>query len=326
MTTGARVKRLPSGVRLDWLPKGKRAAVCFTIDDIHPARSTDYYEAGGDLGAGALGKLEWLLGRHSYAHATLFVTPDWREISPVPRPKLLGKLPFVRERFYLGGRWPKGKMRLDRHPEFVRYLAQLERTDVALHGLHHVHKGLQIAVEFQEQSRQTCRSILETAKRIFVNAGLRFSSGMTPPGFHAPLPLRQAMVDVGLTYISSARDIRTEISPDAKANMSGIKGLSLVQPEVLPEGLVHVPVNFQATSPRERAFSIVEAGGVVSIKAHAIKNCLGFIALDGLDQLYMNYLDLLFRELHSRWGDSLLWTTMADVDHLVRRASERGPS
>ncbi len=35
-----------------WLPEGKRAAVCFTIDDVHPATSEDHYEAGGDLEKG----------------------------------------------------------------------------------------------------------------------------------------------------------------------------------------------------------------------------------------------------------------------------------
>ncbi|NUP05123.1 MAG: DUF2334 domain-containing protein [Polyangiaceae bacterium] len=315
-------RRVSPGVKKHWLPQGKRAAVCFTVDDVHPARSTHHYEAGGDLGAGALGRLEWLLGRHPDARATLFVTPDWREISPIPRPKVLARLPWIRDRFYLGGSWPEGTMRLDRHPEFVSYLAGLERTDVALHGLHHIHRGTQIAVEFQDQSRAECRRMLEKATNIFRAANLAFSSGMTPPAFHAPAALRQAMVDVGLTWISSARDIRVDIAPDVRSAMSGMKGLSLIHPEALPEGLVHIPVNFQATSTRERAFSIVEAGGILSIKAHIIKNCMGFIALDGVDQLYMNYLDSLFHELHSRWGDALLWTSMAEIDRLVRKADQ----
>ncbi len=33
---------------LNWKPKDKKAAICFTIDDIHPSKSTDLYEAGGD--------------------------------------------------------------------------------------------------------------------------------------------------------------------------------------------------------------------------------------------------------------------------------------
>jgi hypothetical protein len=307
-----------ASVRRGWLPEGKKGAVCFTIDDVHPATSRDPYEAGGDLGAGALGRLEWLLSRHPRARATLFVTPDWREISPVPRYPLLTKIPRVSERLFLGGRWPKGRMRLDRHPQFVKYLSALERTDVALHGLHHVHRGAKIAVEFQEQSRRECRRMLEEAKGIFASAALRFSTGMTPPGFHAPKALLEAMVEVGLTFVSSARDIKTEISTDATARMSGLVGVSLIHPEVLPEGLVHIPVNFQATSTIERAHEIIDAGGVLSIKAHVIKNCMGFVALDGLDQLYVNYLDALFRDLDRRHGDSIHWTTMAEIDERVR--------
>ena len=37
--------RTPTG----WLPPGRSAAVCLSIDDIHPGRSGDHYEAGGDL-------------------------------------------------------------------------------------------------------------------------------------------------------------------------------------------------------------------------------------------------------------------------------------
>ena len=39
----------------DWLPDGRKAAVVFTIDDVHPGTSADVYEAGGDLGNGARG-------------------------------------------------------------------------------------------------------------------------------------------------------------------------------------------------------------------------------------------------------------------------------
>jgi len=41
-----------------WLVSGKQAAICFTIDDVHPGKSSDTYEAGGDLGQGALGHVE----------------------------------------------------------------------------------------------------------------------------------------------------------------------------------------------------------------------------------------------------------------------------
>src|SRR5436190_16149578 len=108
-----------------WLPPGKHAAICFSIDDLHPAKSSDYYEAGGDLGAGALAHLEWLLERHPQLRVTLFVTADWMEISPAPTRRRLMAIPYVRDHMYLAGHWRAGTMRLDRHPEFVRYLKNL---------------------------------------------------------------------------------------------------------------------------------------------------------------------------------------------------------
>ena len=76
--------RPPAPDAARWLPSGKTAAVCFSVDDIHPSTSTDPYEAGGDLGRGALGRLARLLDRHPKLRATLFVTPDWRPLGPHP--------------------------------------------------------------------------------------------------------------------------------------------------------------------------------------------------------------------------------------------------
>ena len=106
----------------DWLPKGKTCGVCFTIDDVHPGKSTDAYEAGGDLGEGALGRVEWLLERHQKLGVTLFTTPDWRELSPFPTRKLRQRIPYVRERVMLTSVLPRGTMRVDRHPKVVSYL------------------------------------------------------------------------------------------------------------------------------------------------------------------------------------------------------------
>jgi hypothetical protein len=301
-----------------WLPPGKQAAVCFSIDDVHPARATDPYEAGGDLGRGALRHLEWLLSRHPHLRATLFVTADWREISPVVSRRLLARIPGLRDRVYLAPRWPKGTMRVDLHPEFCNYLKSLPRTEVALHGLHHVHPGPRIHVEFQQETRAACAHRLGDALDIFERAGMERPAGMTPPGFEAPPELLAAMCDLQFEYVASARDIRTDITPHARATMTGLRGVSLLYPERLPGGLVHIPVNFQATCAPERARAILTQGGVLHIKAHIIKDCLGFIALDGLDDLYRNYLDLLFADLHQRFGASLWWASLKEVAAAVR--------
>ena len=306
-----------------WLPEGKLAAVCFTIDDVHPGRSTDAYEAGGDLDRGALGRVEWLLERHPHLAVTLFATADWRELSPLPTRRFLAAMPILRERLFLARTLPAGTMRLDRHPEFIKYLRRLPRTEVGLHGLHHLHRGRRIPVEFQDQSADECVRMLREATAIFEAAGLEPPRGLTPPGWDVPDGLAEAMVEVGLAYVASARDIVTPVSENARTSMSGLRGQSLVHPEVILRGrLVHIPTNFQATSPIDRAVRIVEQRGLLSIKAHIVKAAFGYVAFDGLDLLYRNYLDLLFTELHRRFGEGLWWATMGEIAARVTAAAD----
>jgi hypothetical protein len=288
--------------------------VCFSIDDVHPGKSTDCYEAGGDLGQGALGHVEWLLGRHPRLRVTLFTTPDWREMSPLPTRKLLARVPYVRDRVYLMKVRKRGEMRVDRHPAFVAYLRGLPRTEIGIHGLHHIHPGRTVFVEFQNQSVPACKQALEQALKIFREAGLEVVSGVGPPGWNAPPALLEAMAELGLTFVASARDIVTPVSPDAVTNMSGMKGVSLVYPELAAGGrLVHFTSNFQATSPLERAVAILDVRGLLAVKGHIVKNAMGLITLDGMDGLYRNYLDLLFRELDRRYGNALWWTSMGEI-------------
>jgi hypothetical protein len=77
--------------------------------------------------------------------------------------------------------------------------------------------------------------------------------------------------------------------------------------------LVHVPSNFSATNPLDRAMELAAAGGLVSIKAHIVKFAFGHVMLDGVDALYRNYIDVVLSELEDRYGDRLWFATMADV-------------
>jgi hypothetical protein len=295
---------------MSWLSPGKRAAIVFTIDDIHPGTSRDAYEAGGDLGAGALGHIARLLDKHPKLKVALYVTADWREISPRPTRTLLARVPVLRDRVYLTKVHPRGTMRVDRHPAFVRYLNSLPRTELGLHGLHHIHTGPTVLVEFQEQSQPACARILQNAMNILDRAGLQYVRGMTPPGWNAPRALIDAMTELGFAYVASARDVKTPVAVGATAQMSGLRDVKLFEPQIVGSGrLVHVPTNFQATSDKERAIAIVEQGGLLSIKGHIIKKAFDYVALDGIDELYCNYLDALFALLEDRYGDSLEWTT-----------------
>ncbi|MDX2054181.1 MAG: hypothetical protein SFV15_17405 [Polyangiaceae bacterium] len=304
-----------------WLPQGKKAAVCFSIDDVHPGRSEDHYDGGGDLGKGALGLVERLLEKHPALRVTLFTTADWREISPAPS-RVLSRIPWIKDHTFLTRILPEGARALDRHPEFVSYLKSLPRTAIAFHGLHHIHRGQQVHVEFQSESMEECALMLAKMVAVFERAGLPREMGMCPPGWNAPDNLLRAMAAAGLEFVASARDILSAPLTKARAKMSGLRGVPLFEPGLWREPrMAHIPVNFQATSTLERARAILNQGGLLSIKAHIIKNAMGFVALDGVDATYMNYLDALFTVLAREYGESLWWATMGEVSTRVREVA-----
>src|SRR5260370_31226601 len=92
--------------------------------------------------------------------------------------------------------------------------------------------------------------------------------------------------------------------------MSGLRGGGISSPDRIPQKLVHISTNFQATSAPERAFDILDAGGILSIKAHISKNVPGHTHLDGVDDLYKNYLDPLFDDIEQSYGDGIDWTPL----------------
>jgi hypothetical protein len=119
---------------------------------------------------------------------------------------------------------------------------------------------------------------------------------------------------MGLGFVASGRDIVTPIAAGAVANMSGMRGVSLVHPQLIHGGqLVHLPTNWQATSGYERAQQILECGGLLSIKAHIIKDALGFVAQDGLDKAYRDIQHELFTRLEQKFGSALWWTSMGEI-------------
>jgi len=312
--SGLHLQEIQCGAFPDWLPQGKAGAVCFTVDDVHPSCKDDAYEAGGDAGDGQLGHIKWLLERHPRLHVTLFVTADWREVSPFPTRRLLARIPLLRDRIYLARTLPRGTMRLDRHPRFVQFIGELPRTEVGVHGLHHVHRGRRVTIEFQEESEAECRQAMNEAQTIFRETRLPFVPGMSPPGWDLTPSLAGAMIESGFRFVASARDVRTPVSRGATSNMSGLKGVSLLYPQWICNGqLLHFTSNFQATTSFDRARDIIDCRGLLAIKSHIVKNALGHVAQDGMDELYRNYLDLLFTHLEVTCGDSLWWTTMGAI-------------
>ena len=297
---------------IHWHSPGKYAAVVMSVDDIFPGTSQSAYEAGGDLEKGALGRLLWLLERHPKLQLTLFVTPDWRRISPVAH-RFWRHVPWIRNYLYLASVLPKGTMDLGNHPKFVAFLNAMPRTEIAIHGLHHINQGPSVSVEFENHDRAACATMLAEAVRIFEDSGLSYVRGLQPPGWNCNQALQQACRDVGIEWVASARDIQTPVSKEAKTAMSGLSGVSMLFPERIAPNLVHISTNFQATSAPDRAFEILDAGGVLSIKAHITKSVPGHTHLDGVDDLYMNYLDRLFDDIEQRYGNAIGWTTLGQL-------------
>jgi hypothetical protein len=305
---------------MHWLPEGKRAAVCFSVDDVHPSGSADGYDAGGSLGGGALGRVEQLLAQHPQLRATLSVTPEWRPVQLV-RKGVLSRLPVLASKVYHIDLNPPGRFRVDRFPKFVAYLNALPRTDVAIHGLHHVHRGPRFAVEFQNQTYEECLEIVRTAVNIFTLAGLRFARGFVPPGWRLTPALTRALDDGGFSFVCSARDIRTQIQRGAQNRMSGLHGVSLLEPELIGDTLVHIPTNYQATSDLSRAEEIIECNGLLSVKAHIFKEAGGHTMADGLDARYADRLSALFTKLEAAYGDSLWWASLDEIADSARAAT-----
>lgn len=303
-----------------WLPAGKRCAVLFSIDDVHPATAQHGADAGGDLGQGVLGYLEQLIARHPQLWTSLCTTPDWRSRVPYPTRRVLARLGPLANRLYLAPRWPAGTFALDRHPEFVAYLRSLPRTEVVPHGLHHIRKGQPMPIEFGRASESSCTAALTKIDGIMARAGIAAARGLSPPGWEAPPPLRRAMRHHGLEFVASARDVQSPIAHESVTAMSGMTGQPLIYPGITDEGLIHIPTNFQATSPIERALAILECGGLLSVKAHAIKRIGTYVALDGLDEDYVATLDNLFEAVRVRFGEAIWWTSMGKIAAQTRAA------
>lgn len=305
-----------------WLPDGKIGAVCFSIDDVHPGTSQDPYEAGGDLTFGALGRMVELQRLHPQLKLTLCVTPDWRLKSLVPDTLVLRRIPWLKTRVHWTRRHPAGHFRLDRHPQLVRYLNTLERSEVVLHGLTHSHPGPHFAVEFQDQSVRQCIRTVERGMEIFGAAGVRFVRGYVPPAWNAPAALIAALGRLGFEFLCSARDLQTDVTREAVTAMSGLTGVSLLYPQLVGDHrLVHLSCNFQATSPLDRALAILHLGGVLHIKAHIFKSGGGHVMLDGLDDTYCGYLDRVFAEINKHFGDRIWWPHLSEVAGRARLAA-----
>ncbi|MCU1230910.1 MAG: hypothetical protein JWO97_3794 [Acidobacteria bacterium] len=286
---------------MNWLPESKHGAVCFSIDDVHPA----------PVAIEALSHVRWLQERHPQLRVTLFTTPDWQTLDPYPT-RAIARVAWLRDWLYTVRVHRRGTFRLDHHPFFSDFLAEWNNAEIAMHGLHHVTRGMKPVLEFANASAAKCRSMIAEADAIFRAAKLKIVRGFAPPGWHVTPALLQALRDSDIRFFASARDLETPVSNDAVAAGSGLRGVPLFAPSEV-EGLIHMPTNFQATSTTDRAMSILSAGGLLSIKAHLLAESGGYRALDGMTIDYRDQLDRLFTTIEREFGDRIFWTSMGEL-------------
>lgn len=304
---------------MSWLVPGKTAAVVVTLDDLAPHTHEDGADFGGDGERGQLRFLRRLLQEVPWLQVTGFVIPDTTFAGHNPTRRWVKHLPTSMQNRVWGSKPIRpGTYRLDKFPAFVWLLNSVPRMEYALHGLHHAHRGLLAGHEYQSQNWWEIRHNLAEGCSILTRSGLEWVRGFCPPYFATPPNLVMALEDMGFEYLMSSRDLCTEVREDAKSNMSGLQDMDLYRPQLLRNGLVHIPTNFQATSTRQRAFDIIEVGGLLSVKIHVSKVTFGYTALDGLDDLYVNYLSSLFHELQYRYGNRIWWTTPRELARQTR--------
>lgn len=300
----------------NYLPQGKSCAIIFTIDDLHPASAArDGYDAGGDLDKGAFGHVDALLKKHPELKVTLYTTASWREIAPYKTDQLTFKVPAVYDRRFIAPITPKDYFNLCKYKDFVTYYNQHPQVEIGLHGYEHIHKGSKMPVEFQNQDTYADTAYkVDKMYEIFHKAGLNYVNGFTPPAWNAPEKLMKVLIKNGLKFLTSARDLNTPITRDAQNNMSGMKKVSILYPQMIcDDKVVHIPTNFQITSAYERAFEIMELGGILSIKAHMVKNFNGFDQIDGVTKEYMDFIDELLTQLKQKYNDKIWWTTPNEI-------------
>jgi hypothetical protein len=301
-------------------PEGRHAAVVISIDDVRPVVNDTGSDKGKSSYSDALAAIAALRQNHPQLAITLFTVPDCREKNPFPTRRLLSRIPVLNRYFYLSPIWLDTAQSLEKHPEFCRRLGSLPGVEIAVHGLHHVSKGLPIFQEFHRLSFKECLRRLERAEAIFEKVGLSYVKGFSPPGWDVTPALLRALQTCQYQFLASSRDLQTEITANAVTNSSGMRNLPLLYPSILPgTDIVHITANWSRTSTLERADRILELGGVLSIKGHAIKQAYGYTAVDGIDEEYCLYLNKLFDHIEKRWGGDVWWTSMGDLAVHFRR-------
>lgn len=285
--------------------------VSIGIDDFHPESSKNGYDCGGDMKAGSFAFVDELLAVEPDAKATLYVTPDW------------AYKPY--------GRWERGLFDLRAHPAWTEWLKGCcsdGRLELAEHGLFHWRCEWPFGEEFRDTSKDESLRLLRKAREIFSETGLPVSRGFRPPCWAIGKGLVEALGEYDFEFVAASSDVVSDVRPGTTSCQWGLRSVSLLHPEPIGDtAVVNIPANWDPYwSDVERAFHIVEAGGVVAVTSHIQAAYWGETIENGLSRGILDKMIHLFGALRDRYHSSITFLTHSELCRRARAACSLPPA
>jgi len=192
------------------------------FDDVHPEKSSNIADCGGDLEDGVFGYILELIGQFPKIKVTFFVTPNWIDKPEDPFPiKHIKKSLRVNYK----NTWKDEPFRLDRHKEWCKWLNRHSKNiEVAVHGYvhHNPNHGIWHSQEFKGASYEESLQKIKNAEALFKKADLKFVKGFRPPGWGFSDGTLKALKEMKYTFIavSPSRSRGCKVS-----HLSGLKNI-----------------------------------------------------------------------------------------------------
>jgi peptidoglycan/xylan/chitin deacetylase (PgdA/CDA1 family) len=299
-------------IKRNW-PYGNVAALSIGIDDVHPESSLDpeKVDFGGDMDYGNFRYLNELISEMNQIKITLFVTPNW-----IARPDWpSGKLSFLRLLFRRVHSYPINTFKIDheKYKSWCTWLANKVLTgkfEVALHGLYHYNPISRFtSQEFSGESLKGCLQKLDEAEKILDNAKIPYVKGLRPPGWGITKELLEALIKKRYLFLAGSSDFKTRISPEAKSNGAGLRGTSLLYPNLYRRSLVLLTANCYANQV-QRALQIASAEGLILLHSHIAGKTFG---LNYVSLKFVEGVKKIIRAVTSKFGNAIWFASLGEI-------------
>jgi len=305
----------------EW-PYGKLAAFCLGVDDIHPESSKDDegIDFGGDMDHGNFKYLNELVEKYPYLKTNLFVVADWIARPVYPFWKFISKLdpivsPFglrspalvksarttvARRRSYREGTF---RLDLDRYRtwcDWLRSKVQTGNFEVVPHGLFHISENSCASTEFADLSPDEMLRRLIEMKQIFDNTKIPFVNGFRPPGWDISWGLLEILDKLEYRFFAGFFDSKSQLHP---------LGDRILPVRYDNYSFVSITANCNMQT-FERAFDIIELGGLVLFQTHIMSSCFG---LERVSKKFVRIMSRLLDMIEKKYPDQVWFATLGEI-------------